>query len=176
MTRQQHLSHQAKQVGMCFVLNDYSDDPDTSACMVGQNVPIPTESARQTLLTPIASATSADVDTKKGGIFDVHAIDCNDEPWLSETDHKSGWNKEFKSGAYRGMLCGVVLRDYSKQVVSLAKAKSVPANLREFLSSAQRHYVTVSSVQRITGEPTSVGVSRWVQRLHTKVRMRVSSE
>ena len=26
-----------------FVLNDYSDDPDTSVSMVGQNVPLPTE-------------------------------------------------------------------------------------------------------------------------------------
>ena len=25
--RRQHLSNQVKQVGMCFVLNDYSDDP-----------------------------------------------------------------------------------------------------------------------------------------------------
>ena len=45
MTTQQHLSDQAKKVGMCFVLNDYSDDPATSAYMVGQNVPLPRESA-----------------------------------------------------------------------------------------------------------------------------------
>ena len=114
MTTQQHLSNQAKQVGMGFVLNDYSDDPDTSAYMVGQNVPLPTESARQTLLTPIASAAPAGADTNKGGIFDVHAMDDNDEPWLSQTDHKTGWNKEFKSGTYRGMLYGIVLRDYPK--------------------------------------------------------------
>ena len=80
MTTQQHLSNQAKQVGMCFVLNDYSDDPDTSACMVGQNVPLPTEPAKQTPLTPIASAASAAVDTKKGGIFHVHAMHDNNEP------------------------------------------------------------------------------------------------
>ena len=83
---------------MCFVLNDYSDDPDTSAYLVGQYVPLPTDSARQTLLTPIASAASAAFDTKNGGIFDAHAMDDDDEPWLSETDHKAGWNKEFKSG------------------------------------------------------------------------------
>ena len=41
---------------------------------------------------------------------------------------------------YRGMLYGIVLRDYPKQVVSLTKAKTVPANMREFLSWAQRHY------------------------------------
>ena len=37
MTTQQHLSSQAKKVTMCFILNDYSDDPDTSVYMVGQN-------------------------------------------------------------------------------------------------------------------------------------------
>ena len=93
---------------MCFVLNDYSDDLDSSAFMVGEHVPLPTESSNQTLLTPIASAAAASVDTKKGGIFDVHAMDDNDEPWLSETDHKTDWNKEFKSGTYRGMLYGIV--------------------------------------------------------------------
>ena len=33
----QHLTSQAIQGGVCFVLNEYSDDPDTSANMVGQN-------------------------------------------------------------------------------------------------------------------------------------------
>ena len=59
-------------------------------------------------------------------------------------------NKEYKSGICRGMLCGIALRDYPKQVVSLTKAKSVPANIREFLSGAQRHYridVTASTVE-----------------------------
>ena len=86
--------------------------------MVGQNVPLPTESARQTLLTPIASAAPAAVDTTKGGIFDVHAMDDNDEPWLSETDHRTGWNKKFKSGTYRGILYGIVLRDYPNKAKS----------------------------------------------------------
>ena len=137
-------------------------DPETSAYIVGQNVPLPTESARQTPLTPTASAASAAVDTKKGGIFDVHAMDDNDEPWLSETDHITGWNKEFKSGTYRSMLHGSALRDCQNQVVSLAKAKSVPANMRKFLSWAQRHYridVTAPTLQHKTGEPTSVGPS-----------------
>ena len=53
-------------------------------------------------------------------------------PWASETDHRTGCNKECKSGTCRGMLYGVVLREYPKQVVSLGKAKSVPANMREF--------------------------------------------
>ena len=70
----------SEQVGVCFVLNDYSDDPDTSGYMVGQNVPLPPESAKQTPMTPTASAA---VDTKKEGIFDGHAMNDNDEPWLS---------------------------------------------------------------------------------------------
>ena len=46
MAAQQHLSNQVNQVRVCFVLNDYSDDPDTSAYVVGQDVPLPTESAK----------------------------------------------------------------------------------------------------------------------------------
>ena len=42
--------------------------------------------------------------------------------------------KTFKTGTYRGMLYGIVLREYPKQVVSLAKAKRVLANMREFLA------------------------------------------
>ena len=83
--------------------------------MVGQNVLLPMESAGQTLLTPIASAASTAVDTGTGGISDAHAMDDNDEPWLSETDHKSGWNTKFKSVTYRGMLYGIVLRRWSRQ-------------------------------------------------------------
>ena len=56
-------------------------------------------------------------------------MDDDGEPWLSETDHRTGWDKEFKSGTYRGMLYGIVLRDYPKQVVALALARSVPANI-----------------------------------------------
>ena len=69
-------------------------------------------------------------------------MDDNDEPWLSETDHRTGWNKEFKSGTYSSMLCGFVSRDYPTQVVPLAKAKSVPANMLEFFSWAQNRYRT----------------------------------
>ena len=65
-------------------------------------------------------------------------MDDNDEPWLSETDHRTGSNKEVKSRTYRGMLYGIVLRDYPKRAVSLDEAKSVPANMREFPSSAQK--------------------------------------
>ena len=35
MATRQHFSDQSNQVGVCFVLNDYSDDPDTSAYVVG---------------------------------------------------------------------------------------------------------------------------------------------
>ena len=76
--------------GVCFVLNNYSDDPDTSAYMIGQNVPIPSEPVKQTPMTPTASAA---VDFEKKGIFDSHALDDNDEPWLSETDQRTGWSK-----------------------------------------------------------------------------------
>ena len=100
-----------------LVLNDYSDDPDTSAYMVGQHVSLPKESAGQRLLAPIDSAASAADDAKKGGVFDVHAMDDHDEPWLSLSDHNSSWNKEFKSGTYRSMLSGIFLQDYPKQVV-----------------------------------------------------------
>ena len=103
---QQHLSNQANKIGVCFVLDDYSDDPVTSAFMVGHNVPLPVKPAKQTPLTPTASAA---VDMKKGGIFDVYALDDNDEPWLSEADHRTDWNNEFKSGTHREMLYGIVL-------------------------------------------------------------------
>ena len=33
-----------------------------------------------------------------------HVMDDNDEPWATEVDHRTGWNKTFKSGTYRGML------------------------------------------------------------------------
>ena len=62
----QHLSNRANQTGVCFVLNEYSDDPDTSAFMKGQNVPLPMESAKQTPWTPTASAA---VDIKKVSTF-----------------------------------------------------------------------------------------------------------
>ena len=87
----------------------------------------------------------------------------SDEPWARVTDHRTGWNKAFKSGTYRGMLYGIVLRDYQKQVESLAKAKSVLANMRECLSWVQRHYridVTASTVERC--------VPRWLQRFFSQ--------
>ena len=58
------------------------------------------------------------------------------------------------------MLYGIVLRDYPKQVVSLTKAKSVPTDIREFLSWAHRHCcidVTVSTVERKASGPASAG-------------------
>ena len=57
------------------------------------------------------------------------------------------------------MLYGIVLRDHPKQVISLAKAKIVPPNMREFLSWAQRHYridVATSTVQRIDSVPREI--------------------
>ena len=157
MATRQHLSNQANQVGVCFVLNECSDDPDTSAYMVGQNVPLPTEPTEQIPLTPTASAA---VDIKNTPTFDVRVMDDNDEPWSTEADHRRDWNKTFKSGTYRGMLYRIVLRGYPKQVVSLAKAKSVPTNMREFLSWAHRRYridVTAPTVERKTGTLAPAG-------------------
>ena len=122
---------------MCVVLNEYCDDLDVSVYMVGQNVPLPTEATEHIPLTPTASAA---VDMKNTANFNDRVMNDNDEPWATEADHRTGWIKTFKSGMCRGMLCGIVLRDYPKQVVSLAKAKNVPTNMREFLSWAQKHY------------------------------------
>ena len=58
-----------------FVLNEYSDDPDTSAYMVGLNIPLPTETTEQIPLTP----TSAAVDTKDRATFKVCVMDDNDQ-------------------------------------------------------------------------------------------------
>ena len=80
---------------MCFVLNENSDDPDTSACMVGQNVPLPTEAT-----PPTASAA---VDIKNTATVNDRAMDGNGEIWATEADHRTGWKKTFKSGTYRGM-------------------------------------------------------------------------
>ena len=85
----------------CFVLNQYNDDPDTSAHMVGQHVPLPGETTEQVQLTPTASNT---VDTKDTATFDARVIDDNDETWTIKVHHRTGWNKTFKSGTYRGML------------------------------------------------------------------------
>ena len=107
-------------------------------CVRAVRIGLPTGSTGQTFLTPIASTASTAVDTRTGSIFDVRAVDNDDEPRLSETDYKSGWNTRFKSGTYRGMLYAVVLLDFPKQVVSLFKKESVPANMREFLSWTQK--------------------------------------
>ena len=125
--------------------------------MVGQNVPLPTETTEQVPLTPTASAA---VDTKDTATFNTRVMDDNDEVWAIEADHRTGCNKTFKSGTYRGMLHGIVLSDYPKQVVSLATAKSVSTNMREFLSLAQRHNradVTASTEERKTGGMASAG-------------------
>ena len=72
MATRQHLSNQANQAGVCFVLNEYSDDPDTSAFLVGQHVPSLTEPTDQIPLTPTAAAA---VDVNNTATFDVPAMD-----------------------------------------------------------------------------------------------------
>ena len=149
-TRQQH-TNQASQAGVCFVLNEYSDDPNTSAYMVGHYVSLPTEATEQIPLTPTASAA---FDIKNTATFNDRAMDDNNEKRATEADHRTGWNKTCKSGTYRGLMYRIVLRDYPKQIVSMTQAKSVSTNMREFLSWAQRQYrfdVTASTVERKTG-------------------------
>ena len=135
--------------------------------MVGLNIPLPTETIKQIPLTPTASAA---VDAKDTATFNVRVMDDNDEIWATEADHRTGWNKTFKNGTYRGMLYGIVLHDYPKQVVSLTKAESVPANVREFLSWTQRYYridVTASTVERRRASICWY-VSRWMQRVFSQ--------
>ena len=146
MVTRQQLTNQANQAGMCFVLNEYSDDPDTSAYMVGQNVPLPTEATEQILLT---STPSAATDIKNTATFNDRVMDDNNEPWATEADHRTVWNNAFRSGTSRGMLYEIVSRDHPKQVASLAKAQSVPTNMREFLSWAQRHCRPLGNARRV---------------------------
>ena len=131
--------------------------PRYIADMVGRNVPLPTEPTEQILSTPTASAA---VNIKNTATFDVRVMDDNDEPWATEADHRTGWNKTFKIGTYRGMLCGIVLRDYPKQVVSLIKSKERLHNHARVSLLAQRNYrtdVTASTVERKTGGLASAG-------------------
>ena len=87
-----------------FPTKRYNDDPYI-AKLVGQNR---TEATEQIPLTPTASAA---IDIKNTATFDDRAMDDNDEPWATEADNRTGWNKTFKIGTYRGMLYGIVLRD-----------------------------------------------------------------
>ena len=111
--------------------------------------------------------------------FDVRAMDDNDEIWATEANHRTGWNKTFKSGTYRGMLYGIVLRGYPKQVVSLALAKSVLTYMREFLSWTQRHDridVPAPTVERKTGGPVLLARAQLDEKSFlTKVRKLISS-
>ena len=142
----------SESIGACFVPDEYSDDPDTSACMVFQHALLPSETTEQVPLTPTASVV---IDTKDTALFNARVMGDNDEIWATEANHRTRWNKTFKSRLY-----GVILRDYPKQVVSLTKARSVPTNIRESLTWAQRHDridVTSSTVERKTGGMASAG-------------------
>ena len=89
MATRQQPTNQANQVGVCFVLNEHRDDPDTSANILGQNVPLPTDATAQIPLTPTASAA----DIKNTASFNERATD-DDEIWATEADHRTGWNKK----------------------------------------------------------------------------------
>ena len=100
MAARQQLTDRANQIGACFVLYQYSDDPDTSAYMVGQHVPLPGDATEQVPLTPTASAA---VDTKDTATFNARVMDDNEEKWTIEADHMKGWNKT--STAERIVAC-----------------------------------------------------------------------
>ena len=150
MATRQHLSNQTNQVGACFVLNDFSDDPDTSAYIVGQHAPLPTETTEQVPLTPTASAA---VDTKDTATFNYRAMDDNDEPWATEADHRTGWNKTFKSGSYRGMLYEIVLRDFSETSCITGQGRGCACKHAHHFST--RSLFRISSTDRTGGRSTS---------------------
>ena len=73
----------------------------------------------------------------------------------------TGWVARFKSGLYRGMPNGVVLRDFPKKVEPPIQVKSVSRNMREFLPRTQEHHridATTSILHRKTGAPTFVAL------------------
>ena len=123
MATRQQLTDRANQSAECFVLNEYSDDPQKSAYMVGQNVPLPPEATEHIPLTPTASAA---VDTKNTATFNDRVMNDNDEPWATEADRRTSWNKTFKSGTYHGMLYGLVLRDSQKTGCGTDQSKERP--------------------------------------------------
>ena len=91
--------------------NTYSSHGDTtatcrpresdSAYWVGHNVLLPPEVVEHIPLTLTASAA---VDTQNTVNFNDRVMNDNDEPWATEADHRTGWNKTFKSGTYRGIV------------------------------------------------------------------------
>ena len=169
MTTRLHISSQPEKVTTCFVLTDCSDDSGTLADKADQNVLLPKESTGQTFLTPTASIASIAVDTRTENVSGVCAADHDDEPCLTETDYKSGWDTRFKSGVYRGMPNEVVLRDYPEKVEPPIEVKSVSRIVREFLPRTQEHHridATTSTLQRKTGAPTFVALrsSEWEEK------------
>ena len=88
MATRQHLTSQANQAGVCFVLNECSDDPENPQMLVGQNVPLPTEATEQIPLSPTAPPPST---SRKRPLSTIAPWDDNDEPW-TEADRRTGWN------------------------------------------------------------------------------------
>ena len=135
----------------CFVLNDCSDDSGIVADMADQNVILPKGSTEQTLLTATASTGAIALDSRIDRKFlDVCAGDYDDEPWSIETDYKSGWDTRFKSGVYRGMPYGVVLRDYPKKVEPPIEVKSASRNMRTGAPSHRRNNFFFTAQNRRT--------------------------
>ena len=107
------FTDQTNQIGACFVLNEYSDDPDTSANMVGQHVPLPTETTEQVPLTPTASAA---VDTKDAATLNVSVMDDDDETWgdRSRTQDRMEQNVQVRNVSWFAELnCFVSLSETS---------------------------------------------------------------
>ena len=157
MATRQQLSNQANQVGVCFVLNQYSGDPDTSADMVGRNVPLPTEPTEQIPLTPTASAA---VNIKNTATFDVRVMDDNDEPWATEADHRTGWNKNVQDWNVSWNAVWNCFARFSETSCIADQSKERLHNHARVSLLAQRNYrtdVTASTVERKTGGLASAG-------------------
>ena len=102
--------------------------------MVDQNVPLPT---KPTALTPLTPTASAAVAIKKTATFDVRAMDDNRRAMGDRGRSQDRLEQHVQERNVSRYAVWHFLRDYPKQVASLAKAKSVSTNMHEFLSWAQ---------------------------------------
>ena len=116
------------------------------------------EPTEQTPLTPTAFRCCRHQEDR---YFRRSCHDDDDEPWASEPITGQAGTKRSRAGRIVVACCMELFCEIIRnKLSSLAKAKSVPANIREFLSWAQRHYridVTASTVEGITGRPASAG-------------------
>ena len=59
--------------------------------MVGQNVLLPTEATQQIPLD--SDGFRRHRHSEHTATFNDRAMDDNDEPWATEADHRTGWNR-----------------------------------------------------------------------------------